>query len=127
MECSDNTFAIIPEVLDRKHSERHLSIGENLTQNETESFDCFKWFRGTTSEESSPCSSAILSKNYPHTTLEDTQFLEFVQKDQLVPDCGYRPPRGLRKVLLLRIWDWPLYSLLIALVRERCLNKRSLD
>jgi alpha-1,3-glucan synthase len=82
--------------------------------------DWFNRLRGVKMGKSStPVSSIFRYKgdSPPGSIFNDSNLEEESDgKDQFLLDHDYKPPTGVKKMLLHRLGDWPLYSLLLAFV-----------
>lgn len=112
-----NMFETKLEKLDGKTSEDQLCIEEYLVKSEK------AWYgKMRAAEMGRPSSSSVFRmKRLPTPTgsiFEDhhsSSDRESVTDEFLLGE-DYAPPTGLKKVLRLRIGDWPLYSILLAFV-----------
>lgn len=115
-----DTFAIKLQALNSKNSERALCIESYLVQSETE------WFRyvqgpGVAKRRAcDPNSLACTQRPYQHNAAREVQPLDIEKMDQSVRGPGHHRMTALRSFLLIPIMDfWPVYSLLIGLVRMK--------
>lgn len=118
-EYDCNTFGIKLPALNSENSECSLSIETYLAQSETEWFDHVRSLQHRKPGASVPSSSACPERIHHHITPGDVESLDVKHTDRLALGDGHRTLAGLRRLLLLRIGDWPVYSLSIALVREK--------
>jgi alpha-1,3-glucan synthase len=97
------TFEKLLETLSGKNSESALCIEEFLVESERSWFNRFRNAKlGRLSVPSAPPSLHDSNSNW-----EDDYRAEFVSED-------YRPPKGLKKYMMMKIGDWPIYSLVLA-------------
>ncbi|KAL8829517.1 MAG: hypothetical protein Q9191_001968 [Dirinaria sp. TL-2023a] len=108
--------------LDGKTSEGPLCVEEFLVQSERDWFNRFRGAKmGRTSLPASPMfrtrenSPAPSSSERRGSHASSSELNEGVE--QFLLDEDYRPPTGLKKLLLRKIGDWPVYSFLLAFVR----------
>lgn len=115
-----NIFETKLEKLDGKTSEDQLCIEEYLVKSEK------AWYGKMRAAEMgrSPASSVFHMKRLP------TPNGSIFEEGRLSSDRGsvtdefllgndYKPPTGLKRVLRLRVGDWPLYSILLAFVSSQ--------
>ena len=109
------------EKLSGKTSEGPLCVEEYLVKSEKDWFNRFRSVKMGKSAASTPASSIFrISRGSPASSIvtdsqvsdggSDNDAEQFLLKD------NYRPPIGLKRFLLRRIGDWPLYSILLAFV-----------
>ena len=111
-----NTFAIKLQALNSQNSENSLCIERYLSQSEALWFSYIRRSRLGKPRASSPTPLACTQRLYHPNAPSETQSLDIEKMNQCVPETGHPKVTGLRSVLLIRIGDWPVYSLLIALV-----------
>lgn len=111
------SFAIMLRALNSKNSEKNLCIERYLTQSEALWFSCAQGSRMGKPRASSPSSLAYIQKLQHRNTPRKFQSLDIEKASQSVSEPHHRTMTGLRSILLIQIGDWPVYSLLIALVR----------
>ena len=92
--------------LNGKNSENNLCIEEFLLESEK------SWFNKLRAAELSKASEARAPQQRQEVREEKTREGEFGLGDR------YKPPSGLKRVLRMKIGDWPIYSFLLAFVRE---------
>lgn len=104
------------EDLNGKTSEGPLCVEEYLVKSERDWFNRFRGAKmGRTSLPASPMFRT--RENSPAPSISDsnsTASSEGVEQFILVEN--YQPPRGLKKLLLRRVGDWPIYTFLLAFV-----------
>ncbi|KAK1758077.1 alpha-1,3-glucan synthase [Echria macrotheca] len=59
--------------------------------------------------------SVVTVSSAGHSEEEDDQHIGSSRDDEFLLGDGYRPPTGLKKLLSLRVGDWPVYSFILAL------------
>ena len=92
--------------LNGKNSENDLCIEEFLLESEK------SWFNKLRAAELSKASEARAPQQRQEVREEKAREDEFGLGDR------YKPPSGLKRVLRMKIGDWPIYSFLLAFVRE---------
>ena len=92
--------------LNGKNSENNLCIEEFLLESEK------SWFNKLRAAELSKASEARAPQQRQEVREEKAREDEFGLGDR------YKPPSGLKRVLRMKIGDWPIYSFLLAFVRE---------
>ena len=109
------------EKLNGKTSEGSLCVEEYLVKSEKDWFNRFRSVKMGKSAASTPASSIFrMRRGSPagsivtESQVSDGGFDN--DADQFLLQENYRPPTGLKKSLLRRIGDWPLYSILLAFV-----------
>ena len=111
------------ETLNGTNSESQLCIEEYLVKSEKKWFDKFRNARlGRNQSPASSVFKAKLENSSPVGSLsgDDGTSRESDpspgrQKDEFLLGDDYVPPSGLKKWMQIRIFDWPLYSLFLAL------------
>ena len=109
------------ETLNGKTSEGPLCVEEYLVKSEKDWFNRFRSVKMGKSAASTPASSVFrMRRDSPAGSVNsmsqgsdggpDNDAEQFLLQDD------YHPPTGLKKFLLRRIGDWPLYSIFLALV-----------
>lgn len=116
-----DTFASKLRALSSKNSENMLCIDSYLAQSEAKWFRCVHGSRLPAAKSRAPSevSSAYRWKVYHQNALSETQSFDIESLYRVVLEPESRTARGLRNFLLVRIGDWPVYSLFIALVRTK--------
>ena len=112
------------EKLNGKLSEGNLCVEEYLTMSEKDWFNRFRDFKMGKSAESTPASSVFRLPLTRHdsagsannTTLDAVDDVEYNRAEQYLLNEDYKPPTGIKRILLMRIGQWPLYSFLLAFV-----------
>ena len=108
--------------LNGKSSEGSLCVEEYLTASEKDWFNRFRNVKMGKSPESTPASSVFRlpltrqNSTGSVTTADETGDAEYNRGEQYLLQDDYQPPTGIKKVLLTRIGQWPLYSFLLAFV-----------
>ena len=92
--------------LNGKNSENNLCIEEFLLESEK------SWFTKLRAAELKKASEARAPRQRQEVRVEGTR------EDQFGLGDKYKPPSGLKRVLRMKIGDWPIYSFLLAFVRE---------
>ena len=92
--------------LNGKNSENNLCIEEFLLESEK------SWFTKLRAAELSKASEARAPQQRQEVREKRAREDEFGLGDR------YKPPSGLKRVLRMKIGDWPVYSFLLAFVRE---------
>ncbi len=119
--------------LDGKSSEDQLCIEDYLVKSEKKWFDRFRDAKLGRTALSTPAPSVHRMKRESHAPGDSTPYLpQHVPGDsptqpyddrpfsnQFLLDEDYVPPKGAKKLMLLRIGDWPLYSFFLAFVSDR--------
>lgn len=107
-----NTFEKRLEGLTGKNSESEFCIEEFLEKSERSWFDRFRDARlGRTPINSRPGSPR--SAMYPDSPRSPNHGFE-QDKDEFLLGRDYKPPKGLKKYLSLKLGDWPVYTLFLA-------------
>ena len=91
--------------LNGKNSENNLCIEEFLLESEK------SWFTKLRAAELKKASEA----RFPQQRKEVKE--KKAREDEFGLGDGYKPPSGLKRVLRMKIGDWPIYSFLLAFVR----------
>ena len=107
--------------LNGKTSEGPLCVEEYLVKSEKDWFNRFRNVKMGKSAASTPASSIFrMGRDSPAgsivTESQGSDGGSDNGADQFLLQENYRPPTGLKKFLLRRIGDWPLYSMLLAFV-----------
>lgn len=112
-----NAFDKKLDNLNGKSSEGPLCIEEYLTMSEKDWFSRFRNVKMGKSAASTPASSVFRlpmatedASNHSTDNLDNTD----LRADQYLLAEDYEPPTGIKKVLMTRIGQWPLYSFLLA-------------
>ena len=92
--------------LNGKNSENNLCIEDFLLESEK------SWFNKLRAAELNKASDAKAPQQRQKVREEKAREDEFGLGDR------YKPPSGLKRVLRMKIGDWPIYSFLLAFVRE---------
>lgn len=114
--------------LNGKNSEDQLCIEQFLSKSEKEWFKMYRDMKLGRSPTPSRATTPVLSP-IPHITSSDEKTdgniltdrekplegANISEEELKLPD-GYIPPSGLKKLMLYRIGDWPLYSILLSFV-----------
>ncbi|KAK2600447.1 hypothetical protein N8I77_009977 [Diaporthe amygdali] len=116
-----------------KNSENELCIEEYLTKSEREWFKRFKEAklgRSRSPSASRPSPSVLSSNRSPRAVSynsiapsdeDDVGDEDYMRNsdpdrdDEFLLGRGYKPPKGLKKLLQIRFGDWPIYSFFLAL------------
>ncbi|KAH8750212.1 glycosyl transferase group 1 [Diaporthe sp. PMI_573] len=114
-----------------KNSENELCIEEYLTKSEREWFKRFKDAKlgRSRSPSASPLPTGLSrsrhSRSVSYNSIApsdeddgdefDTRISDPDRDDEFLLGTGYKPPKGLKKFLQIRLGDWPIYSFLLAL------------
>ncbi|KAI3398107.1 hypothetical protein diail_9860 [Diaporthe ilicicola] len=111
-----------------KNSETNLCIEEYLTKSEREWFKRFKEAKlgRSRSPSASPSPRNGQSRTVSYNSISPSDEDEVGDEDYMRnsdPDrddefllgSGYKPPKGLKKLLQVRLGDWPIYSFFLAL------------
>ena len=114
-----NTIGIQPPALNSGNSECSRCIETYLAQSETDWFDRVRILKQGKPGASVPSSSACQERIHHHLSPGDVESLDVKHTDRLARGDGHHTLPGLRRLFLLRIGDWPVYSLSIALVRKK--------
>ena len=116
-----NMFETKLDKLDGKTSEDQLCIEEYLVKSEK------AWYSKMRAAEMgrSPASSVFRMKRLPTPTgsiFEESRLSSDRGSvtDEFLLGEDYAPPTGLKRILRLRIGDWPLYSILLGFVSFPC-------
>ena len=113
-----NAFDKKLDKLNGKSSEGSLCIQEYLTLSEKDWFNRFRSVKMGKSAASTPASS-VFRLPMAHDDVDSTSSTDNLgepdlRADQYLLSENYRPPTGIKKVLMTRIGQWPLYSFLLA-------------
>ena len=114
-----NSFDKKLDKLNGKSSEGLLCIEEYLTLSEQDWFSRFRSVKMGKSAASTPASSVfrlpITQEDSSNSTCSTDNLGEpDLCADQYLLSEDYRPPTGIKKVLMTRIGQWPLYSFMLA-------------
>lgn len=113
-----DTFVIKLRALNSKNSENSMCIERYLAQSEAKWFSCVRKSRLESPGGSSPGSLAQTPKLHHQNTAGEVQSADIKQMNEFVQKPDRYEMTVLRRVLLIPIRDfWPVYSLLIGLVR----------
>lgn len=119
------------EGLDGKSSEDQLCIEDYLVKSEKKWFGMFRDAKLGKSQPTTPVSSVFRMKRDVDQSRQTSMYIprhEHGDSNESLPteavhvgnqfllDENYVPPKGLKKLLLYRVGDWPLYSFLLAFV-----------
>ena len=120
-----NVFKKRLEKLNGKSSEGALCIEDYLTSSEKDWFNRFRNVKMGKSAADSPASSVfrlpLTNEQMGTSAADSTLILEHLDAhnnahEQYHLDDDYKPPTRMKKFLLRRIGEWPLYSFLLAFV-----------
>ena len=120
-----NVFKKRLENLNGKSSEGPLCIEDYLTSSEKDWFNRFRNVKMGKSAADSPASSVfrlpLTNERMVTSAADSTSELEHLDAhnnayEQYNLDDDYKPPTRMKKFLLRRIGEWPLYSFLLAFV-----------
>lgn len=120
-----NAFEKKLEKLNGKSSEGPLCIEDYLTSSEKDWFSRFRSVKMGKSAAASPASSAfrlpLINERMVSSAVTSTVELEHLDAhnnahEQYLLNDDYKPPTRIKKLLLRRIGEWPLYSFLLAFV-----------
>ena len=114
-----NAFDKKLEKLNGKSSEGPLCIEEYLTLSEKDWFSRFRSVKMGKSPAATPASSVFrlpMAYEDSSNSVASTDNLgeTDLRADQYLLGADYRPPTGIKRVLMTRIGQWPLYSFLLA-------------
>ena len=124
-----NAFEKKLEKLNGKSSEGPLCIEDYLTSSEKDWFNRFRNVKMGKSAAASPASSVfrlpLINERMVPSAAASTMELEHFDAhnnahEQYLLNDDYKPPTRIKKFLLRRIGEWPLYSFMLAFV-SRCL------
>ena len=124
-----NVFKKKLEKLNGKSSEGPLCIEDYLTSSEKDWFNRFRNVKMGKSAADSPASSVfrlpLVNERMVTSATDSTVELEQIDAhnnahEQYNLDDDYQPPTRMKKFLLRRIGEWPLYSFLLAFVGQIC-------
>ena len=122
-----NAFEKKLEKLNGKSSEGPLCIEDYLTSSEKDWFNRFRNVKMGKSAAASPASSVfrlpLINERMVPSALTSTVELEHLDAhnnahEQYLLNDDYKPPTRIKKLLLRRIGEWPLYSFLLAFVSQ---------
>ena len=122
-----NAFEKKLEKLNGKSSEGPLCIEDYLTSSEKDWFNRFRNVKMGKSAAASPASSAfrlpLINERMIPSAVNSTVELEHFDAhnnahEQYLLNDDYKPPTRIKKLLLRRIGEWPLYSFLLAFVSQ---------
>lgn len=108
------------EDLNGKTSEGPLCVEEYLVKSERDWFNRFRGAKlGRTSLPASPMFRTRDNSPAPSTRRGSNAASSITDEgvEQFLLEENYKPPTGLRKILLRKIGDWPVYTFLLAFVR----------
>ena len=119
-----NAFEKKLKKLNGKSSESTLCVEEYLTMSEKDWFNRFRDVKMGKSAASTPASSVFRLPLGRHDSngsansdvLDANGDAEYNRAEQYLLNEDYKPPTGIKKILLTRIGQWPLYSFLLAFV-----------
>ena len=105
------------ETLTGKTSEGPLCIEEYLVKSEKDWFDRFRNVKLGRSAATTPAGSLFRERmNSPDGSTVGSDDGANDDAGQFLLQDDYKPPRGLKKLLLQRLGNWPLYTFLLAFV-----------
>ena len=122
-----NAFDKKLEKLNGKTSEGPLCIEDYLTSSEKDWFNRFRNVKMGKSAAASPASSVfrlpLINERMVPSAITSTVELEHFDAhnnahEQYLLNDDYQPPTRMKKFLLRRIGEWPLYSFLLAFVSQ---------
>ena len=122
-----NAFKKKLEKLNGKSSEGPLCIEDYLTSSEKDWFNRFRNVKMGKSAADSPASSVfrlpLINERMVPSAINSTVELEHFDAhnnahEQYLLNDDYTPPTRMKKFLLRRIGEWPLYSFLLAFVSQ---------
>ena len=122
-----NAFKKKLEKLNGKSSEGSLCIEDYLTSSEKDWFNRFRNVKMGKSAAASPASSVfrlpLINERMVPSAVNSTVELEHFDAhnnahEQYLLNDDYKPPTRVKKFLLRRIGEWPLYSFLLAFVSQ---------
>ena len=116
--------------LNGKNSESSLCIEEYLTRSERDWFNRYRNVKLGKSPASSQASSIFrVERQRPDEPAVSDVRISDARSDegaeQFLLQEDYAPPTGIRKLLLRRIGQWPLYTFLLAFVSIRVSNRHN--
>lgn len=118
-----NAFDKKLDNLSGKSSEGPLCIEEYLTMSEKDWFSRFRSVKMGKSAYSTPASSVFRlpltrddrdDSSVSNASIESLEEDSDLRADQYLLAEDYEPPTGMKKILMTRIGQWPLYSFLLA-------------
>jgi alpha-1,3-glucan synthase len=108
-----------------KNSEDQLCIEEFLTRSEKDWFNRYRYVKlRKSSPGETPASSIFKVKVQGGSVSSSSSNVNSPvggSSNEFLLPKNYIPPSGLERLLLRRIGDWPLYSILLALVNQRAI------
>lgn len=122
-----NAFQKKLENLSGKSSEGSLCIEDYLTSSEKDWFNRFRNVKMGKSAAASPASSVfrlpLINERMVTSAATSTVELEHLDAhnnahEQYLLNDDYKPPTRIKKLLLRRVGEWPLYSFLLAFVSQ---------
>lgn len=122
-----NAFEKKLEKLNGKSSEGPLCIEDYLTSSEKDWFNRFRNVKMGKSAAASPASSVfrlpLINERMVPSAVNSTVELEHLDAhnnahEQYLLNDDYKPPTRIKKLLLRRIGEWPLYSFMLAFVSQ---------
>ena len=110
--------------LNGKSSEGPLCVEEFLTLSEKDWFNRFRNVKMGKSAESTPASSVFRLPLARHGSTSSANGVdvdaigdaEYNRAEQYLLNENHKPPTGVKKVLFIKVGEWPLYSFLLAFV-----------
>ena len=129
-----NAFEKKLENLNGKSSEGPLCVEDYLTSSEKDWFSRFRSVKMGKSAADSPASSVfrlpLINERMVPSAAASTVELEHFDAhnnahEQYLLNDDYKPPTRMKKFLLRRIGEWPLYSFLLAFVSKRTTSRTS--
>ena len=123
-----NAFRKKLEKLNGKSSEGPLCIEDYLTSSEKDWFNRFRNVKMGKSAAESPASSVfrlpLMNERMVASAAASTVELDAHNNahEQYLLNDDYKPPTRMKKFLLRRIGEWPLYTFLLAFVRQAFFN-----
>jgi alpha-1,3-glucan synthase len=120
------------EILNGKNSEDQLCIEEFLSRSERDWFNRYRYVKMGRSPGGTPASSIFKVRVHSEDNAISPQGTEPIREVSLGEEFplprDYVPPSGLKRLLLYRFGDWPVYSLLLACVsvNDLCVHNNAL-
>ena len=113
-----NQFEKMLQNLDTKNSESRLCIEDYLVQSEKNWFARYANVKLGKSGASTPTPSIhkkpFMSQQKSRSEASESHVDLDADKEQFMLGEDYKPPSGLRKLLMTKVGDWPVYAFLLA-------------